>query len=126
MTKTPKKRKYVRRTPLIKENPTFVVYGTFPASTKEYVYLCALPNIDVGSTVIANGSPFKVHRIAAFDSLATKYVTSAAHYETAARRKTITDRLIAIEREEALRDRWKSLAARSPEARRLLKELESL
>jgi len=124
MVKTAK-RKHTRR-PVASPAKPFVVYVTFPSSTKEYCYLCNIDSVDVGSNVIANGSVVKVHRVASFDSIATKYVQSADEFEKSRRRNVIHDRLVTLERQLAQHERWKILARKSPEARRLLKELESL
>lgn len=120
------KRVYTRRQPAKKDTTPFVVYVTFPSGGKEYVYLCNDPSVKVGSTVIANGTAVRVNRISAFDSFATKFVRTEAEYARAERKKSIIDRLSTLEREHIQHARWKAMAKASPEARRLLKELESL
>jgi hypothetical protein len=126
MTKRPYKRRLNPRTTPTSRIIPYVVYVTFPSGGKEYVYLCTLPHINVGSKVIANGTVVTVHRVAGFDSLATRYVQSAAEHEKSQRKKMLLDRLVTIERETMALERWKALARKSPEARKLLKELESL
>lgn len=102
----------------------YVVYVRFPSGGKEYVYLCSLPNITVGSRVIANGTEVTVHRVAAFDSLATKYVTSAERHETRQRVTAIAARLDELARREARLAVWSKL--KSLEAKRLVRELKEL
>lgn len=103
---------------------TFVVYVTFPNSTKEYCYLCNLPDIRQGSIVVANGCEVIVRRTAASDPHATKWVQSRSMFDTLKRKHDIIRQLQQLEEREAQMERFKKL--KSPEARRLLKELESL
>lgn len=102
----------------------FVVYVTFPNSTKEYSYLCDLPGIRQGSIVIANGCEVVVRRTAEFDDNATKWVQSRSTFDTIRRTNQIRERLRILAAAEEEIARFKKL--KSPEAKRLLKELESL
>lgn len=102
----------------------FVVYVYFPSGHKEYVYKCDLPNITVGSRVVANGTEVMVHRIAAFDSLATRYVSSPRQAHIAERKRQLVTRLEALERAELALARWSKL--KSPEAKKLVAELKEL
>ena len=104
----------------------FVVYIRFPSSSKEYCYLCKDPSITVDSKVIANGTTVTVHRIAAFDSIATKYVQTQGEHLKAERKKAIIEALTELEREYLRSERLKKLARAVPAARALIKELESL
>lgn len=54
----------------------FVVYVTYPNSLKEYCYLCDIPGIVQGNTVMANNTQVKVIRTADSDPRATKYITA--------------------------------------------------
>lgn len=113
-----------RKTP----SPTlpFVVYVAFPSGQKEYAYLCSDPSIRQGSWVVANGTEVQVRRTASHDPIATRYIMTNAQAAAAWRRKAIREQLARIETALLERDRFATLAKRSPEARRLLKELESL
>lgn len=135
MNKSPKTRrnlgakraspKRASSTPLLDITP-FVVVVCFPSSLKEYHYLCKDPSIRQGSWVIANGTEVQVIRTLAVSDQATKYVQTKTEYNTARRRTFIEGRIAEIEREFLKMDRYRALAKRSPEVRRLLKELESL
>ena len=119
------KRPYTRRktTEMTKIKP-FVVYVTFPSSQKEYAYLCNLPDIRQGSIVVANGTEVVVRRTAESDPLAIRWVTSRSAFDIAKRKQDLIRLLCQIEEREEQMARFRRL--KSPEARRLLKELESL
>lgn len=71
---------------------TFVVYVAYPNSLKEYCYLCDIPGIVQGDTVMANNTQVKIIRTADFDPRATKHVT--AFEPTAARNTRLRNSLI--------------------------------
>jgi hypothetical protein len=119
------KRPYTRRAkPATQPTKPFVVYVTFPSGPKEYCYLCNLPDIRQGSVVVANGTEVIVRRTAESDPLATKWVQSRSHFDIARRKHAIVQELIKLEEREEQMARFRRL--KSPEAKRLLKELESL
>lgn len=104
-----------------------VVYVRFPGTpNREYCYHCNFP-IEVGDSVIANGTLVTVHRKAAFDTIASKSVQRApseSERRNKARMREIAERLQVIEQQEAKLDRWSKL--KSPEARKLVAELRRL
>lgn len=119
------KRPYTRRkTPEATKIKPFVVYVTFPNSTKEYSYWCDLPDIRQNSVVIANGTEVTVRRTAEHDDRATKWVQSRSIFDILRRKQTIMEQLRKIAAAEEEVTRFRRL--KSPEARKLLKELESL
>lgn len=107
----------------------YVVFVTYPGSMKEYAYLCNIPGIVQGNKVLANeNKEVTVVRTAAHDPRAVRYVSPVPNHkelQNAARRNEIHKRLVEIERELAI-DRWKKLASRSPEAKKLLAEHKKL
>lgn len=102
----------------------FVVYVTFPSSSKEYAYWCDIPGVRQGSYFSINGGHAIVRRTAEYDESATKWVPGSSGVVKYARREAIAKRLHEIEREETLLTRWAAL--RSPEAKRLVRELKEL
>lgn len=118
------------RRPNVKVHTTkpFVVYVTYPSSSKEYAYLCNFPARQ-GDMLFSNGTRVVVQRTADHDPLATKYVTTIPDPTVLAqrdRRFAIIRRLNEIEASQKELDRYASLARVSPEAKRLIAELKRI
>jgi hypothetical protein len=106
-----------------------VVYVTFPGGTKEYSYLCNIPNLHQGDTVTANGAIATIVRTADSDPIATRFCfPTPDHTEKrrAERRKEIAVALRRIVNQQRELDLFTSAAKRSPEAKKLLLELKGL
>ena len=106
--------------------PRFVVYVRFPSSDKEYCYNCSFP-VNVGDEVIANGTRVRVHRIAAWDTIASRSVLPAPDRSEILRRVRlgeVTKRLRQLEESEMWAARFAKL--KSPEAKKLVAELKRL
>ena len=121
MTKRPTR---TRTTTKAQHAHSFVVYVSYPTSSKEYAYLCNQPGIVQGAKLLMNGTTVTVVRTAQSDPLATKWITSPVVETARARRKEIADALVEIERRELFIARMKKL--RSPEAKRLIREYVNL
>lgn len=112
---------------------TKIVAVRFPNSDKIYHYFCKAP-IAVGDEVVANGCIVSVVNVYPYTSngLASRWVAKIDNAEQKAeaakaeRRQEISHRLQEIERQIAAEERWKKLATKSPEAKRLLVELRKL
>jgi len=107
----------------------FVVYVTFPNSSKEYCYLCNIPGIKQGDQVLANNTRVTVQRTANEDSRAARYVQPLPNQEQIAvkeRKQAIFFRLNEIDKEVAHIERFTKLARKNAEAKKLLAELKKL
>lgn len=102
----------------------FVVYVTFPNSMKEYSYLCDIPGVRQGSTVIANHTEVTVRRTSENDNMATKWVSSRDAFDILKARTNIMAKLEELAKTEEKLARFAKL--KSPEAKKLLRELKSL
>lgn len=102
----------------------FVVYVRFPSGGNEYAYWCDLPNVTVGSLLVINNARVLVHRIASSDDRATNWVPNSIKEIDMSRRRSIAARLAELEKQEACITRWSKL--KSPEAKRLVRELKEL
>lgn len=108
---------------------TFVVYVTYPNSSKEYAYLCSLPRIKQGDFVSGNnGQKCTVVRTAAEDPRAIRYVGewSEGALDRAVRRRDIANRLDELLKKSERAAAWTKLSRSNPEAKKLLTELKKL
>lgn len=111
------------------KTPPFVVYVTYPSSSKEYAYLCDFPAKQDDLVLGANGQKVKVLRTAATDDRAVRYVIplpDALAVAREARRATIRARMKVIQMEDEELHFWKRLAKTNQEARKLLSEYIAL
>lgn len=121
------KRKYTRRTPPGTE--PFVVYVTFPNSIREYCYLCNIPGIRQGDTVMANGAKVLVQRTASHDRVATRFVYPVPDADQINRKKRIEEivtRLRYLHQRNNELEMWAKLANKNTEAKGLYAELKKL
>lgn len=108
----------------------YVVYVTYPNNSKEYAYLCNIPNIEQGDVVCGdNGTRCQVVRTADCDPQATRYVSAAPSIEDVRRRARIIEiatRLRIIQRQQNELDLWQKLSSKNSEAKKLYLELKGL
>lgn len=108
---------------------TYVVYVTYPGNLKEYAYLCNIPGLGQGDSVIANNTMVTIVRTADSDPIAVRScfpVPDITELRRIARRKEIATALRRISNQQMELDLFTKVAKRSPEARKLLTELKTL
>lgn len=105
-----------------------VAYCTFPNSEKEYSYLCPFEEAKVGDRATVQSGTVTIKRLSRHfdDSRATKSLICIERPDPSVRKKQIEDRLLQIERLHALAVRFKAIAAKDPEAKRLVAEYKKL
>lgn len=120
-------RKYTRKNLSLSLFPKdFVVYVTYPNNSKEYPYLCNLPGIKQGDTLIGNNdTKVTVVRTAEFDGNARIFIKplpNPTKVAAKARCEAITAELKQIEFELRKAAYYAELARKSPKAKLLVTE----
>lgn len=114
----------MRKTQTPKPIKPYVVYVTYPNGTKEYAYGCDLPDVHRGKFLLINGAKCVVRSVEHRDPGDLKWIPGSIAVAKYERATVITKRLTELEAEESRLARWSKL--RSPEAKKLVKELKEL
>jgi len=105
-----------------------IAYCVFPSSPKEYAYFCPFADAKVGDrATVQTGTAIITRFTKTLDGKgATRSIIYVERPDPQLRKKQIETRLLQIEANYTLADRFKKLAARDPEAKRLVAEYKRL